>query len=423
MSDVFALKGDIVFSTDIHTIETKENHYLVCKDGKVEGVFEKMPEEFQGIPVTEYKNSIIIPGLSDLHVHAPQYSYRGLNMDLELLEWLNTNTFPEESKFKDLEYAKRSYEIFVDDMRKGATTRAVVFATLHTEATKLLMDLFETSGVKAMVGKVNMDRNSPEYLIEETEASAKETLDWILETSGKYQNVEPIITPRFIPTCTDELMEKLGEIQRKTKVPMQSHLSENLDEVAWVKELCPDAEFYGDAYDKHGLFGGECKTVMAHCVYSTPEEVERMKERGVYVAHCPQSNMNVASGISPVRRLLEKGLKVGLGSDVAGGSSLSLFRAMTDAIQSSKLYYRIIDQSAKQLTIEEAFYMGTMGGGEFFGKVGTFLKGYAFDAVVLNEENLPHPQEFDLKQRLERMVYLSDDRHIVAKYVEGTKLF
>ncbi|MBE5962886.1 MAG: guanine deaminase [Lachnospiraceae bacterium] len=423
MSDIFALKGDIAFSTDIQTIETRENHYLVCKDGKVEGVFDRLPEEFKDIPVTEYKNSIIIPGLSDLHVHAPQYSYRGLNMDLELLEWLNTNTFPEESKFKDLEYAKRSYEIFVEDMRKSATTRAVVFATIHTEATRLLMDLFETSGVKAMVGKVNMDRNSPEYLIETTEDSANDTLNWILETANKYQNVKPIITPRFIPTCTDELMAKLGEIQRKTKVPMQSHLSENLDEIAWVKELCPDAEFYGDAYDKHGLFGGECKTVMAHCVYSTPEEVERMKERGVYVAHCPQSNMNVASGISPVRRLLESGLKVGLGSDVAGGSSLSLFRAMTDAIQCSKLYYRIMDQSAKQLTIEEAFYMGTMGGGEFFGKVGTFLKGYAFDVVVLNEEDLPHPQEFNLKQRLERMVYLSDDRHITAKYVEGNKLF
>ena len=161
---------------------------------------------------------------------------------------------------------------------------------------------------------------------------------------------------------------------------------------------------------------------MAHCVHSTDEEIQMIKDQGVYVAHCPESNTDIASGIAPVRRYLDMGLHVGLGTDVAGGFSLSMFRAMADAIQVSKLRWRLMDQTQAPVTLEEAFYMATIGGGSFFGKVGTFEKGYEFDAMILDDSNIRHPQEISTRDRLERLVYLSDDRNLVGKYVQGRKV-
>ena len=358
-----------------------------------------------------------------MHIHAPQYSYRGLGMDMELLEWLEVNTFPEEAKFESVDYAKKAYGIFVENLRRSATTRACIFGTVHRPATLLLMDMLEKTGLDTYVGKVNMDRNCPEYICEETQESADETLEWIKDVNHrKYQNTHPILTPRFTPSCTDELMEELKKLQMRYDLPVQSHLSENPGEIAWVKELCPWSEFYGDVYDRFGLFGADCRTVMAHCVYSDDSEIARMKENGVFIAHCPESNMNVSSGIAPVRKFLEEGLHVGIGSDVAGGSTENLFRAMAHAVQSSKLRWRLQDDSLEGLTAEEVFYMATKGGGEFFGKVGSFEPGYEFDAVVLDDSRLKHPQPLDIRSRLERMIYLADDREIRAKYVKGQEI-
>lgn len=421
---LFALKGNIIYSKSQTRLEICEDSYLVCEGNKVKGVYAELPEEYKGVPVEDYGERLIIPGLVDLHVHAPQYSYRGLGMDMELLEWLETNTFPEEAKFKDLEYAKKSYKIFVDNLHKGATTRACIFATVHRKATLLLMDLLENTGLSTMVGKVNMDRNCPDYLREETQESAEETVEWMKDViHRKYKKTQGILTPRFIPSCTDELMEMLKMIQMRYQMLVQSHLSENFGEISWVQELCPDSEFYGDAYDRFGLFGVDCKTIMAHCVHSDERELARMKENGVFIAHCPESNMNLASGIAPIRTYLEEGLHVGLGSDVAGGATENMFTAMAHAIQASKLRWRLKDDSLKPLTVPEVFYMATKGGGEFFGKVGSFEEGYELDAVVLDDSRLEHPQDLTIQQRLERMIYFSDDREIYAKYVAGEKLF
>ena len=422
---IFILKGNIVYSRSAEELEICEHGYLVCENGRVKGVYQTLPFVYGGIPITDYEDRLIIPGLVDLHVHAPQYSYRGLGMDMELLEWLETNTFPEEAKFRETEYAKKAYRIFVDRMRRSATTRACIFATVHREATLLLMDMLEEAGLSTMVGKVNMDRNCPDYLREESaEVSAAETVEWIKDVlHKKYKHTRPILTPRFTPSCTDDLMERLKMIQMRYELPLQSHLSENPGEISWVKELCPWSEFYGDAYDKFGLFGSDCRTIMAHCVYSDEKEITRMKENGVYIAHCPESNMNIASGVAPVRRFLAEGLHVGMGSDVAGGSTESIFTAMAHAIQASKLRWRLLDDSLKPLTVEEAFYMATKGGGEFFGRVGSFEEGYEMDAVVLDDTRLEHPQPLYVKKRLERMIYFSDDREIYAKYVEGSRLF
>ncbi len=421
-TDNFAVKGNIFYSQNINQIRCVPNGYIVCESGKVKGVYETLPREYSDFTIMDYGDKLIIPGLIDLHTHAPQYSFRGLGMDLELIDWLNQNTFPEEAKYSDLEYAKRAYTIFADDLKDSATTRACIFGTIHVESTNLLMDLLEESGLKCMVGKVNMDRNSPEYLCESSSKSIEDTKKWLSESVNKYKNVTPIITPRFLPTCSEALLMELSRIQKEYNCPIQSHLSENIAEVEWVKELFPEARNYSDAYESFGMFGKEVPTIMAHCVYSTKEEIELMKQNQVFVAHCPESNTNLSSGIAPVRAFLEEKIPVGLGTDMAAGCSNSIFKAMAGAIQVSKLRWRLVDQGLKPLTTEEAFYLGTKGGGAFFGKVGSFEEGYEFDAVILDDSNLLHPQPLTLKQRLERIIYFSDDRNIYDKYVAGKRI-
>ena len=420
----FALRGDLCWSRDPQHLNTLRDGWLVCVDGRSAGVFETLPEEYANLPVEDWSGHLVVPGLVDLHVHAPQYTFRGLGMDLELLDWLDRHAFPEEARYADLDYARKAYTRFVEDMKHGPNTRACVFATLHGPATLLLMDLLEASGLVAMVGKVNMDRNSPDTLREESpEAAEAETRRWLEASSGRYERVSPIITPRFTPSCTDGLMERLGRLRKEFDVPVQSHLSENRGEVALVQELCPWSRFYGDAYDRFGLFGGDHNCIMAHCVLSGDGEIALMKERGVYVAHCPQSNTNLASGIAPVRRYLDEGLNQGLGSDVAGGSTLSIFRAMADAIQVSKLRWRLQEQSLAPLTAPEAFWLGTAGGGAFFGRVGSFDPGYELDAVVLDDSRTAPVLPLAVEDRLERAIYLSEDRDVVKKFVRGTALW
>lgn len=430
--NTFAIKGNICYSKNAEEVLCLEHSYLVCEEGKCAGVFGELPEKYRGVPVTDYGDQLIIPGMTDLHIHAPQFSFRALGMDKELMDWLNAYTFKEESKYKDLEYAEKAYSVFVEHVRRSATTRLCVFGTIHREATLLLMDKLEQSGLIAYVGKVNMDRNSPDYLCESTEESVAETLQWLKDTEGRYERVKPIITPRFVPSCTNELMTELGHIAEKNNLPVQSHLSENLSEIAFVKELVPEAKTYGDAYDLFGLFGKpksrEAKEpetlpcIMAHCVHSSDEELQLIKQNGVYIAHSPESNINLCSGVAPVSKYLDMGLNVGLATDVAGGSSECMFKAIAHAVQASDLRWRLQDQNVKPLSFANAFYLATRGGGSFFGKVGAFDEGYEFDALVVSDEDLETPRSLSLIERLQRLPYLADYRNIKAKYVAGKLL-
>lgn len=418
--NTFVLKGNICYSKNQTELVTEENAYLVCEDGICKGVFSFLPDKYKEVPLYDYGDKIIIPGLIDLHVHAPQYTFRGLGMDLELIDWLNTHTFKEEAKYEQLEYAEKAYEIFVEDLMKSATTRACIFATIHNEATLKLMEMLENRGFKGYVGKVNMDRNSTENLCEENACvSAQRTIEWIEETQKRFYKIKPILTPRFIPTCSDELMQKLENIQEKYQLPVQSHLSENRGEIEWVQELCPNTKFYGEAYDRFGMFGKNYPSIMAHCVHSTEEEMRLMAKQNVFIAHCPQSNTNLSSGVAPIRKYLDMGIKMGLGSDVAGGFDLSILRAMADAIQVSKLRWRLLDTGLAPLKIEEVFYLATKGGGQFFGKVGSFEDGFEFDAVVLDDSHLRTMRKLSTKERVERLIYLADERCVVDKYING----
>ena len=416
------IKGSFIYSIDKDNIEIKENQYLLIRDGKSEEFYKEIPSRLKNIQIEDYGDNIIIPGLIDLHIHAPQYAFRGMGMDMQLLDWLNTYAFKEEGKYRDLEYAKKQYSKFVSDVKNSATTRLSIFATLHKDATIMLMDMLEEAGIKAYVGKVNMDRNSPEFLIEDTLKSKEDTIEWLEDTKDRYKNIKPILTPRFIPSCTDNLMEEIKQINNIYNIPVQSHLSENKSEIEWVAELHPDTKNYAEAYYKYNLFGKNNKTIMAHCVHCPDDELELIKQNNVVVAHCPQSNANLTSGIAPIKNMLNMGINVGLGSDIAAGSSLSIFRAMSDAVQVSKLRESLTGQKNQTLTLTEVFYLGTKGGGKFFGDVGSFEVGYEFDAVVLNDKSFGDNSNFTLKERLERIIYLSDDRNIVAKYVAGNKI-
>ena len=296
-----------------------EPSYIVVEDGRVAGVFRTLPERYAQLPVLDYGEQLILPGMTDLHVHAPQFAFRGLGMDMELLEWLNTYTFPEESKYKELEYADRAYGSFVNHLLHSTTTRAAIFATIHVPATELLMQKLDRAGLSCYVGKVNMNRNSPVYLREiSTNQALRDTERWLCETKEAYRTVKPILTPRFIPSCTDDLMYGLARLQAKYGVPVQSHLSENYSEIAWIRELCPRSKHYGDAYEQFGLFGGGYPCIMAHCVHSNEDEQALMKKNGVFIAHSPESNMNLASGVAPVNKFLDDGLRVGAGLEDLG---------------------------------------------------------------------------------------------------------
>lgn len=413
------LKGTICYSKTREHMVTAERSYLVCENGICQGVFEEIPQQWSHLPVEDWGDCLIVPGLIDLHLHASQYAFRGMGMDQQLLEWLECYTFPEEANYANLAYAAHAYQIFVHDLAQSATTRACMFATIHVPATVKLMELMEQTGMVSYVGKVNMDRNSPDNLIEPSAAaSERDTLQWLAACSGM-QRTFPMLTPRFVPSCTDDLMQRLGAMQKHHGLAVQSHLSENRGEIEWVRQLNPKAQCYGDAYHMFGLFGEKAPTIMAHCVSSEEAEIELMRSNQVYIAHCPQSNENLASGIAPIRRYLNEEMHVGLGSDIAAGSSLSIFRAMADAIQMSKLYFRYVDEHAKPLCAAEAFYLGTKGGGSFFGKVGSFEPGYEFDAVVMDDSAIVSPLSLHAAQRLERMMYLSEQCVMRKKYTAG----
>ncbi len=410
------IKGNIIFTPTYDNFEIIENGYIVLLNNKIVDISKKFPRKFKNYELIDYTDKLIIPGMNDLHCHAPQFRNVGLAMDKELLPWLNDYTFPEESKYEDVNYGEKMYSRFVKEICKNGTTRVAVFSTIHKESTMKLMDLFIECGLGAYVGKVNMDRNSCDSLCEKTDDSINDTLEIINKYQNKSSLVKPIITPRFVPTCSENLLKSLGKLALEFNLPVQSHLSENIGEINWVRELHPNSKFYGDVYNKCNLFG-DTPTLMAHCIHLTNDEIELMKNKNVYAVHCPTSNANLASGIMPIRKLINNNVKLGFGSDISGGHSFSIFKTMVYAIEFSKLIWAQ-NKEYDFLSLSEAFYIATKGGGSFFGNVGSFEKDYEFDALVIDDSELNF-DNYSLIERLERFIYLGDDRHIYHRYVNG----
>ncbi len=418
MSNLKVLKGNIAYSASEQEIKYYTDSHIVLEDGIVLGIYEELPESFAGAEISDYGSSLIIPGFVDLHVHASQFYQRGLGMDMELIEWLEKYTFPQEKQFSDLSYAREVYSRFVDEIVRQGTLAACIYATVHKPATELLFEILSEKGICAFVGKVNMDRNCPDGLREERSASIKETEE-LIEKYGSHPTVRPILTPRFVPSCSSELLEALGKLAQKYNIPVQSHLSENYGEIKWVGRLHADHPNYASVYHRKGLFG-HTPTLMAHCVHLTEEEMEMMRTHQVIAVHCPESNSNLASGVMPVSRMLDRGIKVGLGSDVGGGHNISMPRTIVRTLQLSNVL-KSLDAANRPLTFEEAFYMATKGGGSFFGKLGSFEEGYRFDALVLDDTALGG-MELSLKERLQRFVYIGDDRNISVRFAGGKEI-
>lgn len=415
-----AIKGNIVSAPSFGKLDVTENGYLILEDGKIAGIFSRLPEHWRGIPVEDYGDCLILQSFADMHLHAPQYPMLGTGMDLPLLDWLNRYTFPTEARFADPDYARAVYHSLSRELIENGTTRVCMFSSLHRPATLILMEELEKAGVTGYVGKVNMDRNGSPELQETTEESRKETLKW-LDECEKFRYIRPILTPRFTPSCTDELMAFLGDLARERHLPVQSHLSENTREIEWVRELHPNCGRYWETYAKYGLWND--RTVMAHCVWSDSQERKAIRDAGVTAIHCAVSNTNLCSGIMPVRAMLDEGLKVALGSDIAGGDQLHMFDVIADSIRTSKNRRILDDWHTEFLTVAEGWYLGTTAGAKFFGAGDGFAVGDPLHAMVLDDSALPpaaHP--LSIRERMERCVYYRQKNAIRAVWSEGRKV-
>ena len=412
-------KGHIIHAPQLGELSIIPGGCLVLEDGAIAAVCDAMPPARPGDQIEDYGDCLLLQSFADLHLHAPQFPLLGMGMDLPLLEWLDTYTFPMEAYFADTGYARRAYRRLAGTLLSLGTTRVCMFSSVHREATLVLMEELEQAGVAGYVGKVDMDRNCPDAL-RETDGIAS-TRRWLADCAGRFSHIRPILTPRFTPACSDGLLQDLGALAAETGLPVQSHLSENPAEVAWVRELHPDCEQYWESYAKYGLWNG--RTAMAHCVYSDRRERQAMGDAGVLAVHCPDSNTSLSSGIAPVRRMLEEGVKVALGSDIAGGAELAMNRVAAGAIRASKLLALSDPDHPAFLTVPEAYYLATTAGHQFFGAGAGFAVGDKLHAIVVDDSALPPvPRPLTLPERLERALYLMGPSDIRAVYSEGRKV-
>ena len=405
------IKGDIIYSPKLGELVTLPHGALLLDDDGVLRDILPTPPESADAEIVDYGDALVMPSFVDMHLHAPQYPMLGLGMDLPLMEWLNTYTFKNEARFADTDYARRVYRRLANDLITGGTTRVCMFSSLHTDATLILMEELECAGVTGCVGKVNMDRNSGNVLRETTEESRRETLRW-LDACGDFKYVKPILTPRFTPSCTDELMAWLGALAEERGLYVQSHLSENGDEIAFVKELHPDCAQYWETYAKYGL-----------CVHSDAREREALLRHNIAVAHCAGSNINICSGVAPIRTMLREGVWVTLGSDIAGGAILAMNRVITMSIRASKILYMQTEGEDAFLTVDEGYYLGSTAGHRWFGAEGGFARDMPLHAIVVDDGVLVEPvRELTLRERFERSIYLMDKSAIRAVWSEGRRV-
>uniref|UniRef100_A0A8D0S8T0 Guanine deaminase n=2 Tax=Sus scrofa TaxID=9823 RepID=A0A8D0S8T0_PIG len=402
---VHIFRGTFVHSTWTCPMEVLRDHLLGVSDsGKI--VFleeasqqEKLAKEwcFKPCEIRELSHhEFFMPGLVDTHIHAPQYSFAGSNVDLPLLEWLTKYTFPVEHKFQSIDYAEEIYTRVVRRTLKNGTTTACYFGTIHTDSSLLLAEITDKFGQRSFVGKVCMDLNDtvPEYK-ETTEESVKET-------------------ERFV----SEMLQR------------NSHISENRDEVKAVKNLYPGYKNYTDVYDKNNLLTN--KTVMAHGCYLSEEELDIFRERGASISHCPNSNLSLSSGLLNVQEVLKHEVKIGLGTDVAGGYSSSMLDAIRRAVMVSNTL-SINKINAKSLTLKEVFRLATLGGSQALGlekEIGNFEVGKEFDALLINPKASDSPIDLfygdfvgDISEAvIQKFLYLGDDRNIEEVYVGGKQV-
>lgn len=414
-------KGNIVHTPEKNRFEVIENGYLVVEDGIIKYCGKVLPSIYEGILVKDYEKNILIPGFVDAHVHPCKLPNIGMGYDLELIPWLEQYTYKQEGRLSNLEYAKSVYKKYLHENWKYGITRCIAMATTDVKSTILLMDMMRQAKLGGYVGKVNQDCNCGKVeFMETTEESINSSKEWIIETLNYRELVRPILTPTINIICSKELMKFIGDMAFVYSLPVQAHLSENIHEVEFCRELFPDNKDFSDVYDEYGLFGQK-KTMMAHCILLSERELQLMAERNILAVHCPNSNLNLSSGLMNAKKYLDMGIQFGLGSDIAGGNTLNPFENMQAAIQTSKALW-LSGVQDKKLSTSEAFYIATMGGGSFFGKVGCFSEGYELDMLVIDDSDTNCFNHNSLEERIQRLIYSGTEQNIVERYVHGEKV-
>ena len=410
--------GNIVYSKDIKNLVEYKDSYIVVQNGIVEGIYETLPERYSNVEIKDFGKDVIIPAFTDLHTHAPQYPNRGLAMDEMLTNWLDKYTFPLEEKFKDETFASDVYNAFVDDMIAHGTMHAVVFGTIHNKATDTLIDQLERRGIMSYVGKVNMDKNSPKYLLEDTQESIDKTELFLQKHIDKVYS-KPILTPRFAPTCSFELLKELGNLMAKYKVGLQTHIVESKWEKEEAKKCFDGCRCDMQIYEDAGLleYG---PTIAAHFIYPSQEDIDILKKHNGIAVQCADATTNVIAGIMPTGLLLDNGINIGIGSDISAGQSLGIYTQIASAIRLSKIK-SLYEKENRVISFAEAFYLGTKQGGSIFGNVGSFEKGYYFDALVIGGLEDKY-QELKPVEVVERFCYAGEVKNIKYKFLRGKEI-
>ncbi|WP_018755938.1 guanine deaminase [Paenibacillus terrigena] len=447
--------SQIFLGTAFSSKSPKEVHilkdYLFCinSDGMIEQIVAPEDNDYQPLLDTYQhqtnfhrlaEGQYFLPGFIDLHVHAPQWAQSGTALDIPLYDWLNTYTFPLESKFADLDFAENVYQDVVSTLLANGTTTALYFATVHKEASIRLAEICAEQGQRGLVGKVVMDHpeNNPEYYRDKDTASAlADTEEFILAIQElartTKQGVYPVVTPRFIPSCTDEGLQGLGALAAKYDTYVQSHCSES----DWAHGYVQDRHNKNDAFALNDFGLLREKSVMAHCNFLNDEDADLFAEKGTAICHCPVSNSYFANSVIPIAHLQAKGVEIGLGSDISGGFSPSLFDNARQAVISSRMLEDGVNPALpaaergvpnSRITINEAFYLATAGGGESLSlPIGRLEANYAWDVQMIDTTlataKLPiYQADEDLNDVFQKIMYLARPENIREVWVQGEKV-
>lgn len=393
---------------------------LWVAEGRVKAVGEAkelLPQLPEGVTVTDYRDHLLMPGFIDTHIHYPQTEMIAAHGS-QLLEWLQNYTFPTEKQFKEYAYAEGVAELFLDELLRNGTTTALVFATVHPESVDAFFTAAQSRQLRMIAGKVLMDRNAPEYLLDTPELGYQQSSELIERWHGK-ERLLYAVTPRFAPTSSDQQLRQAAALLNKYEgLYLHTHLSENQAELAWVSELFPESANYLDVYDQAGLLGQ--RSVFAHGIHLCDEECQRLEESQSAVAHCPSSNLFLGSGLFKLEQFTERGIPVGIGTDVGAGTSFSMLQTLSDG-------YKVQQLRGHSLDPFQALYMATLGGAKALSLdhcIGSFNVGNEADFIVLDLRATPlmsfrTSHCHSLSELLFSLLTLGDDRAVAATYIMG----
>nr|XP_033334241.1 guanine deaminase [Megalopta genalis]XP_033334242.1 guanine deaminase [Megalopta genalis] len=429
MSEEHIFVGSFAHTNEAGELITVDHGAIYVKNGVICNIVvnpKSIDTKNENVTVLS-KSQFLVPGFIDCHTHAVQLPNLGIGYDKQLLDWLDTYTFPLERKYKDEIFSDKVFDAVVKHTISQGTTTACYFASLYANASLILGRKVATIGQRALIGKISMNDKRDDGYYETTKESIANQNKFIDDINGLNSPlVKPIITPRFALSCDMTLLKELGKLAKEKNLHIQSHLSENIDEIIAVGNKFPECSSYADVYDVAGLLTN--KTVMAHGVHLTDNEIALLKQRDTAVIHCASSNTCLRSGLCDVQKLKKNGIKIGLGTDVSGGSSCSMLDAMRSALQVST-HLSFVKTDYKALNFKDVFYLATLGGATALAmgdKIGNFAVGKEFDALVIDinvkDTYLNDLREYTLEEKLEKLIYSGDDRNIAGVYVSGRKL-